>query len=238
MPIARNRPSLVLWDIDHTLIETRGTGGQFAKAAFHAVTGVIPERMAVATGKTEPMILAETLHAHGIAPTEDHQRQYAVALPEQYRLHANVLRQAGRALPGAGKAITALSRLEGINQTVLTGNYRAVAMIKLATFHLDSFLDLEVGAYADDSADRTSLVRIAQHRSGDKYASEFTRRNTIVIGDTTQDVTAALRGGAGVIAVASGKESSEDLRAAGAPVVLDSLQDTEDVLRAINQALG
>ena len=30
---------LVLWDIDHTLIETRGVGGEIYADAFRAVTG-------------------------------------------------------------------------------------------------------------------------------------------------------------------------------------------------------
>ena len=55
------RPRLVLWDIDHTLIETRGVGGKLARAAFAEITGRTVEQMADATGKTEPVILAETL---------------------------------------------------------------------------------------------------------------------------------------------------------------------------------
>lgn len=30
--------TLVLWDIDHTLIETRGVGGEVYAEAFHKVT--------------------------------------------------------------------------------------------------------------------------------------------------------------------------------------------------------
>ena len=72
-----------------------------------------------------------------------------------------VLSQTGRAIAGAAEAIAALHRVPDIIQTVLTGNYRAVAAIKLAAFDLDELIDLEVGAYADDGADRAALVPIA-----------------------------------------------------------------------------
>lgn len=229
MPTPPSRPFLVLWDIDHTLIETRGTGGRLARAAFQQITGIEPERMAVATGKTEPIILEETLRAHGIEPTEDHQRRFAEALPEQYRRHADELRRAGRVLPGAAETIAVIAERGGAIQSVLTGNYRAVAAIKLATFDLAG-LDLDIGAYADDATDRTTLVAIAQQRASEKHRAEFTRANTVVIGDTTHDVTAALRGGAAIVAVASGKTSADELRAAGAQVVLDDLRDAAAVI--------
>jgi phosphoglycolate phosphatase-like HAD superfamily hydrolase len=230
------RARLILWDIDHTLIETRGTGSQLARAAFQEITGIWPDQMADATGKTEPVSLAETLRAHGIEPTEEHQRRYAQALPEQHRRHADQLRQVGRVLPGAAEALAALHQIPGTIQTALTGNYRAAAAVKLAAFDLDSALDLDVGAYADDATDRAALVPIAQRRAGDKYGHRLTRANTVIIGDTTHDVAAARQAGAAIIAVASGHDSADDLRAAGADTVLTDLAETMKVLRVIDAA--
>jgi phosphoglycolate phosphatase-like HAD superfamily hydrolase len=224
---------LVLWDIDHTLIETRGVGGCLARAAFEQITGKQPEEMAEATGNTERVILAETLRTHDIEPTDAYQERYALALPEQYRQHIDALKQTGRAIPGAAEAVAALHRVPGIIQTVLTGNYRAVAAIKLTAFDLDDLLDLEVGAYADDGADRAALVPVAQQRAGEKYRRRFTRANTIVIGDTTHDVAAAHAGGADVIAVANGNHDLEQLRAAGADTVLEDLTDTAALVAAV-----
>jgi phosphoglycolate phosphatase-like HAD superfamily hydrolase len=223
--------TLVLWDIDHTLIETRGVGGRLARAAFQEVTNTRPEDMAVATGKTERAILAETLVAHGIQPTEEHQNRYAKALPEQYRRNIEALKQTGRAIPGAAEAIRALHRVPDVIQSVLTGNYRAVAAIKLATFGLQD-LDLDVAAYADDGADRAALVPIAQRRASEKYRRRFSRANTIIIGDTIHDVVAAHNGGARVVAVANGSHDAEQLRVAGADTVLEDLTDTAALVAA------
>jgi len=227
-------PRLILWDIDHTLIETRGAGGQFARAAFEEITGIRPEHMAEATGKTEPVILAETLRAQGIEPIETYQRQYAQALPAQYRRHVEQLRDQGRALPGAADAIAALHQFSGVVQTVLTGNYKAVAATKLAAFDLDRLLDLDIGAYADDAEDRAALVAIAQRRAESKYAGPFTCANTVIIGDTTHDIAAAHNGGAGIIAVATGSDTTDQLREAGAECVLDGLAQVADLVRAID----
>lgn len=217
------RPRLILWDIDHTLIETGGAGGEFARAAFEEITGIRPKEMADANGKTERVILAETLRAHGIEPTEEYQQRYARALPAQYQQHADQLRERGRVLPGAAEAIAALAQVPGVIQTVLTGNYKAVAATKLHTFGLDAQLDLEVGAYADDGTDRAALVPIAQQRATATYGHTFSREDTIIIGDTTHDVVAAHRGGASILAVATGDDSVERLRASGAERVITDL---------------
>jgi len=224
---------LVLWDVDHTLIETRGLGGQLARAAFQEITGSRPDEMAEATGKTERVILSETLLAHGIQPTDELQTRYAQALSEQYWRNIDALERTGRAIPGAAEAIAALRRVPDVIQTVLTGNYRAVAAIKLSVFDLDDLLDLEVGAYADDGADRASLVSIAQQRAGEKYRRRFSRANTVIIGDTTHDVAAAHDGGAGVVAVANGKHAADQLRAADADVVLEDLTNATALVAAV-----
>lgn len=225
-------PTLVLWDIDHTLIETRGVGGELYRAAFEEITGRTMEHKAEVTGMTEPAILAETLKLHGLEPSEEYQTKYAEALARQYERHAEELRERGRALPGAKEALAALAEQPGVIQTVLTGNLRAVAATKLRVFGLDGFVDFEVGAYGDDEAERPKLVAVAQERAGAKFGVEFSRDNTVILGDSPSDVETGLKGGARVIGVASGKSGVEELRAHGASSVLDDLQDIDNMVEA------
>lgn len=189
--------TLVLWDIDHTLIETRGVGGELYQAAFEEITGRKLERSAEITGRTELAILAETLKLHGIEPGEEYAAKYAEALARQYEQHGDDLRERGRVLPGAKEALLALSRRPTVVQVALTGNLRAVAMTKLRVFELDQYIDFEASAYGDDEEDRSKLVVRVQQRATAKHGASFDRRNTVIVGDSPSDVETGLEGGRG-----------------------------------------
>lgn len=110
-----------------------------------------------------------------------------------------------------------------MHQSVLTGNLREVARIKLEVFRLDKYLDLEVGAYGEDHSDRTQLVRYAQVRQLSASVHHSTM-NTRCSSATPNDVRAALQIGVNVIGVATGSSDLEQLRRAGATVVLTELE--------------
>jgi phosphoglycolate phosphatase-like HAD superfamily hydrolase len=118
---------------------------------------------------------------------------------------------------------------------VLTGNLRDVARIKLEVFMLDTRLDLEASAYGDDHSERPKLVAIAQARASERTGTTFDNPHTILIGDTPKDIEAGLTAGVRVIAVASGKSSAEELRSAGATIIIDDLTDSEHIARLITQ---
>jgi phosphoglycolate phosphatase len=226
---------LVLWDIDHTLIETGGVGRELYRRAFETATGRPIQQEAEVTGRTESAILAETLRLHGLEPSPDYEKKYAEALAREYEDHTEELRSRGRALPGARAALARLTCENGVVQSVLSGNFKAVSLTKLRAFDLDRYVDFEAGAYGDDSDDRPSLVAIAQRRAAQRYGATFNRANTVLVGDSPQDVAAAHRGGADVVAVASGKASADELREAGAELVLPNLLDTGGFMRAVLQ---
>lgn len=123
-----------------------------------------------------------------------------------------------------------------IYQSVLTGNVRSVAEVKLAALGLREWLDLCIGAYGDDHEDRTELVHVARRRAAavhGRSAAAFRGTATVVIGDTPLDIAAALAAGARAVGVATGSHSADDLAMAGADAVLSDLTDTAAVLRAL-----
>jgi phosphoglycolate phosphatase len=233
MAVHPSEPRLVLWDIDHTLIETRGLGTQLHRQAFEAVIGRTMEHPVEPTGRTELTIIADVLERHGIAPGAERQRQYAAELVRQYETHADELRARGRRLRGVAEVLAALAELPDMVQTVLTGNLRGVAVVKLRAFDLDEHVDLEAGAYGEDDTERAKLVPVAQDRASLRYGVDFDRRNTMIVGDTAGDVRAAHEGGAAIVAVATGHDTEDELRQAGAEVVLPDLADTDRVLAAL-----
>nr|WP_239066962.1 HAD hydrolase-like protein [Actinomadura bangladeshensis] len=222
-----------MWDIDHTLIETGGVGGEVFKNAFEQVTGRHIDRLADVTGRTEQVIFRETLDLYNIEDPGDYFPKFVEAQAAGYRARADEMRRRGRALPGAREALQAFAELPNITQTVLTGNPEPSAIAKLETFDLARYLDLEIGAYGNDNSVRPNLVRIAQTRATKRTGRNHTRESTYIIGDTVSDVEAAHKGGAQAIAVSSGKTDASQLREAGATLVLASLADTKKVTYAI-----
>jgi phosphoglycolate phosphatase len=224
---------LVLWDIDHTLIETRGVGGQVYAEAFAKVTGRTLDKMPTLAGRTEPVIFRDALNVNGVEDREGLYAQFAAEQARGYAEHLDDLRNRGRALPGAAEALRTLSQRADVTQSVLTGNTRPSAEIKLKAFGLDEYLDFDIGAYGTDDDTRANLVGIARQRAKEAHGENYENGNTVLIGDTPNDVAAALDSGARIIAVATGNATANELAAAGADTVFSDLTDTRAVLAAI-----
>lgn len=222
-------PRLVLWDVDHTLIDNAGVSKEIYAAAFTALTGRRACEVAQTEGRTDPEIMADLLRVHGVAafpwPQVEHALEAAGAA------HREALAARGTVLPGVVDLIDALADRSGVVQTVVSGNIRANVDVKLGALGLMGSLDLEVGGYGSDDRDRPRLVSLARSRAALKYGSEYgDEANSVVIGDTPRDIEAARIGGARVLAVASGAHTVEELRSAGATYVLSTLVDTPAVL--------
>jgi phosphoglycolate phosphatase len=227
------RRTLVLWDVDHTLMETGGVGAELFRTAFEQATGSPLKQKVTVTGRTEPAIFREAAERQSIAWSPELFDRYALLLVRAYKERAGEIARRGRALPGAAKAVAALGREGTVVQSVLSGNLRSVAQVKLEIFGLDVGLDLDVGAYGSDDTVRSRLVGIAQGRAGSKYQTSFDARATVLIGDTPADVQAGHEGGARVVAVASGRNTADELSQVGAEVVLLDLQDSDRLVHAV-----
>ncbi|MFI9817518.1 HAD family hydrolase [Saccharothrix variisporea] len=222
--------TLVLWDIDLTLIDARGLGHTWYRTALEAVTGLELVHVPSFPGRTERAITLELLALHDVEPTDEmvdrlHEELVAVATRE-----AHLLPTHGHALPGAAEVLAALAAEEDVVQSLVTGNLVEVARFKLAAFGLDTHLDFEIGGYGTVSEHRPELVLEAVRLANAKHGKEF---SAVVIGDTPHDVDAALHHGALAIGVATGRSSVRELEDAGAHVVLKDLSDTSAVLSAI-----
>lgn len=226
---------LVLWDVDHTLIETRGVGFAVYQRAFPAATGRPLKELAKISGRTELGIMRETLRSNGVEPTDQAVGKLATALVQGYEDARDELATTGRALPGARDTLVALANNSAVFQTVLTGNLREVARIKLEAFDLDHFLDLTAGAYGDDHHERAELVTIAQHRAEQRAGITFGDATTLLIGDTLNDVKAGLEAGVQVIGVATGKTTMTELRNAGATWAVDEVAKVQRLIERVGR---
>lgn len=223
---------LVLWDIDGTLLNADGVGRDLYDVVFLQLFGRSLSAYAPMAGRTDRAIILETLIMAGVDEPRRYVDPFIAGLSAQAPLIRSAMVSRGQALPGAAAALALIAG--HAHQSVLTGNIRPLAEVKLAALGLRDGLDLCIGAYGDDHEDRAELVQVARRRAADVHGqslpTSFAGRSTVVVGDTPLDISAALCAGARAVGVATGSYSAADLVAAGADAVLLNLADTSIVL--------
>lgn len=224
--------TLILWDIDGTLIN----GSHAATAAFNQALrdvyelGTEPVRIDYG-GKTDNQIVVEVLAMHNI--------QEAQALDSLLRFHEHyislvkdrfaMLQEGIRVLPGVRAVIEAL-HTAGAIQSLLTGNLRATAEMKLRAVDLADHFDLECGAYGSDHRNRNELVPIARAKVEARYGA---LHQIVVIGDTPRDIACGRAGHARTVAVATGTWSLAQLAEHNPDALLQNLSELPVVLAAL-----
>lgn len=218
---------LILWDIDGTLITSRGVGRRVMEEAAVAVAGLAEAPTVVMSGKTDPQILREIFqaaeladdHIDGILPSAMAAAEAALADAEEE------LRSAGSVLPGVRALLERLDATPGVRQTLVTGNLTANAAVKVGAFGLTHLVDAEIGGYGTDHADRLELVPIALERARRFRGETYGPDEVWVIGDTPNDLACARAGGVRCLLVGTGgQEGLDDL---GADAVLADLGDVD-----------
>ena len=223
---------LVLWDVDYTLVNAGGLGTLMYEVAFKELFGRDLLAVASKAGRTDRAIGLDTLALAGIAEPQAHVDDFLAVLARRSAAADGTVSDDVRAMPGASAAVAALADA-GARQSVLTGNVRPLAELKLGLAGLGEHLDLDVGAYGDVHEVRAELVAVARQAAREAYGTDFGGASTVLVGDTSFDVAAALAADARVVGVATGSFSAAELAAAGAHVVLPELTDTSLVLAAV-----
>jgi phosphoglycolate phosphatase-like HAD superfamily hydrolase len=224
---------LLLWDIDGTLLRGGGVGSDAMQRAAELVCGrPIDGASVMMHGKTDPQIFAEMFRAAEIAEDEIVQL-LPPAMAEAERIMAAAeqeLRARGEVIEGVVDVLTRMGAQPGVRQTLLTGNLVGNAAVKMATFELSHFFDVEVGAYGTDHADRNELVPIALSRVAQLRGEHYDRDEVWVIGDTPNDFACAHAAGVHCLLVATGQIPIAELRALDADAVLPDLTNTDEVV--------
>ncbi len=219
---------LVLWDVDGTLVDTAGHGRYAFEEAFEAVVGRTPEPVEYA-GRTDKQIALMML-----AGEDEHLGRVLEELEGALELRKEAMRSEGYAYPGVAEVLEALHGRDDVIQSLLTGNIKANAIVKVSAFGLERWLDFDVGAYGSDPhEERSDLVAVARGRAADKY-SEPT--GAVLVGDTPLDVRAARDAGARAVAVATGFADPEALRASRPDAYLEDFGDTAAAVAAITDS--
>jgi phosphoglycolate phosphatase-like HAD superfamily hydrolase len=209
------RPTVLLFDIDGTLVTTGGAGRRALERAFERFYGR-PDACAhfPFDGMTDRAIARQGLTAIGVEPTEavidDLLSRYVAVLEDEvarveaarYRVHAGMT-EAVLAGLDAGHAV-------GLG----TGNIREGARVKLQ--RVDLYRHFAFGGFGDDHESRPELIRRGAERGAQRLGVTLAEARVVVIGDTPKDVAAAQAMGAQSIGVATGNWSVAQLIDSGA----------------------
>lgn len=227
---------LILFDIDGTLLATDGAGRRAFERCLRAAFGRTgPIEAYDFHGKTDPQIVYDLLGHEGVPRLEVEValpafwQAYGAALAEE--LEVSRAKGGVRPLPGVRALLDHLGRRGDLVLALLTGNVEAGAQLKLGAAGLDG--RFAFGAYGSDSAVRTELPAVAFRRAREHTGIEFAGRDSVIVGDTPDDVACARTCGALGVAVATGRHGVAALQAAGADLVLENLQDLELAARVL-----
>ena len=231
------RPTLVLFDIDGTLVDAGGAGRVGLTASFQAVFGIEdiegPVSRVRFDGKTDPTIIAEIARESGIQAREVEARyaELQTAYLDALRGALQAPNPRRRVMPGVRPLLDLLGGRPGVFLGLITGNVEEGARAKLEAFGLNRyFVD---GGFASDHPERNEIARIAHERLSRRAGFRFPADRVMVIGDTELDIASARANAFRAIAVESGWVPRERLLAAEPDTLLADLTDPGAVLAAM-----
>jgi phosphoglycolate phosphatase len=224
---------LLIFDIDGTLTSFAGITGKAFNDTFEELYhqpgpwGRVPPH-----GRTDRVILRECFAAVGVDGDLDENFRAFIAP------YLRNLQEALRTATGAHLMLGVRELMERLNGNpsahlaLGTGNIERAARMKLEHLGLNDFFP--VGGFGDNAEHRVTVIEEAIRNAERHYECPFVAETTWVIGDTTYDIEAGKVLRLRTLGVATGGlHSIEDLAKAQPNLLLESLADTDFVVRSI-----
>ncbi len=224
------RPTVLLFDIDGTLVATGGAGRRAMVSAFGDVYGRpdVFDRTNFGGMTDRAIVRHGIVTATGVCDEAAIDRALDAYLE---RLERELASGTGyRVFPGVYDVLERVRDRAGVAVGLGTGNVRRGAFAKLAPGKLDA--TFAFGGFGCDAEDRTELLRAGARRGAEALGVPVDDCRVVVIGDTPKDVAAAKGLGAACVGVGTGGHAPASLVELGAshgfatlaePGVLDAL---------------
>jgi phosphoglycolate phosphatase len=219
----RHTPTVLLFDIDGTLLLSGGAGRRSFERAFLEVTGSADALLDFSFGgMTDHGIARVGLEKLGRAvdghTVERLFEAYLTALADELVRTPKFV-----VMPGVAELLADLAGYPDVAVGLGTGNLKRGAEAKLRRAALwDHF---SFGGFGCDHEDRAELLRAGAERGAASLNRGIHECRVVVIGDTIKDVAAAHEIDAECIGVETGGVSREALAQAGAKLVYKDLTD-------------
>jgi phosphoglycolate phosphatase-like HAD superfamily hydrolase len=195
---------LLLFDIDGTLVATGGAGVRALNRAFRELLGIENAMERIRPhGKTDPGIIREVFEICGDA------RQCSDWMSRVLDAYVRFLPEEVHGRPDIAIGLA-------------TGNVEQGARIKLERGKLNRFFPF--GGFGSDSESRAELVRRGAEKGVRLTGQSVKPGDIFVIGDTPRDIDAGREAGFRTVGVATSDYSVDQLKAAGADLVLSDFE--------------
>jgi phosphoglycolate phosphatase len=219
-----------LFDIDGTLIHTRGSGMIALRQAFLEAFGCEPPPTIDTCGRTDRAIASELFQACGVRGTSEN----------WHRFHQTYLRHladqlplgVGHVLPGVQAMLQSLADDSDHAIGILTGNTPEGARIKLVHFGIDHHFGF--GGYGHEHEDRCIVAEAALTAARQRINGRLHLERVWVIGDTPRDILCARHIGARAVAVATGLYTRDRLADQRPDVLLDDFSQADHWLGCLD----
>jgi phosphoglycolate phosphatase len=213
---------LVVFDLDGTLVDSQATIVTCARAAFAAAGLAVPTAEAIRriVGLSLAPAMQVLLGRDDPATAE----RIAALYREAFLEHRRRPDFAEPLFPGVVAALDALSARD-VRLGIATGKAMRGLKAVLETHGLERrFVTLQT-ADLHPSKPHPAMLRAALAEAGAAPGE------ALMVGDTTYDVRMAIAAGTTPVGVAWGNHPADELRAAGAAVVLDRIEEVGAQLR-------
>ena len=222
----------LLFDIDGTLVNAQGMGSRVFEAAIRQVTGkTLPMDTVDWMGRTDTDIILCILEVEGYSEMEAqsmlpgifrHYREnfedYAQQYPERFVRFPGVLEL--------------LEALQDQSLGLLTGNLPESAEVKLAMAGIGHFFPKGIGGFGSERRKRSELVPLALDKMKQHYRVEQFSE-VWVIGDSHRDILCGKENGTKTLAVATGRQSLEELKRYDPDIAVPDFSDFESLLPSL-----
>jgi len=229
------RHTLLLFDIDGTLVNTHGSGGNAWRAASRRLFGEAFDFNGVSfAGRLDAAIYADLAEHNGIEDHTDHLPAFWEAYLEELRRSLAAKGDLLEPCPGVHSLLRRLRSEHASSAALglLTGNYGGAVPHKLGAVGIDPGW-FAISAFGHEAGTRPELTALCLERYAQAHGQSADPSRVIVIGDTPHDIDCAHAHGCHAFAVATGSFSLGQLRDAGADTAVANLSDPDPLLDLI-----
>ena len=215
----------LLWDIDGTLLDTKGIAAKQLVESFNGVTGrqcsIYPGQY---SGFTDFEIVLDLLQRAGLHP--DIARAEEILTHYGTRLKDRLLENPPRLLADVQTVFQKIEQLPYIQHFIGTGNSKLGAEAKITASGLKKY-------FAGNSYFISTRARVSRDLVIQAAAEEISMP-ILLIGDSDRDIFSAKKNNLKVLAMATGHHKIDDLKSLNPDFLLGENWNTKDFLDVIS----